>query len=38
MDPPVSGKDSLKSLAIVQAIYESSESNQPVSMDKFLRW
>jgi UDP-N-acetyl-2-amino-2-deoxyglucuronate dehydrogenase len=37
-EPPVSGKDSLKSLAIVLAIYESSKSNLPVNMDEFLRW
>lgn len=35
-EPPVSGKDSLKSLAIVKAIYESSKSNMPVDMDEFL--
>ncbi len=37
-EPPVSGKDSLKSLAIVQAIYESSKTSLPVIMDEFLRW
>ncbi len=35
-EPPVSGKDSLKSLAIVLAIYESSKTNIPVNMDDFL--
>lgn len=35
-EPPVSGKDSLKSLAIVLAIYESSKKNIPVNMDDFL--
>ena len=35
-EPPVSGKESLKSLAIVLAIYESSKSNLPVNMDNFL--
>lgn len=34
--PPVSGKESLKSLAIVLAIYESSKSNISVNMDDFL--
>jgi len=38
LEPPVSGKDSLKSLAIVQAIYESSKSNLPVFMDDFLKF
>ena len=37
-EPPVSGRDSLKSLAIVLAIYESSKSNLPVNMDEFLHW
>lgn len=37
-EPPVSGKDSLKSLAIVLATYESSKSKLPVNMEKFLRW
>lgn len=36
-EPPVSGKESLKSLAIVLAIYESSKSNASVNMDEFLR-
>ncbi len=36
-EPPVSGKESLKSLAIVLAIYESSKSNVPVNMDDFIR-
>ena len=35
-EPPVSGKESLKSLAIVLAIYESSKSDLPVNMDNFL--
>jgi predicted dehydrogenase len=35
-EPPVSGKDSLKSLAIVLAIYESSRMKIPVNMDDFL--
>ncbi len=35
-EPPVSGKESLKSLAIVLAIYKSSKSNVSVNMDDFL--
>lgn len=35
-EPPVSGKESLKSLAIVLAIYESTKSKKPVQMDEFL--
>lgn len=35
-EPPVSGKESLKSLAIVLAIYESSKSKITVNMDEFL--
>lgn len=35
-EPPVSGRESLKSLAIVLAIYKSSELNAPVNMDEFL--
>jgi UDP-N-acetyl-2-amino-2-deoxyglucuronate dehydrogenase len=38
LEPPVSGKDSLKSLAIVLAVYESSKSNLPVHMDDFLKF
>lgn len=36
-EPPVSGKESLKSLAIVLAIYKSAKSNVSVNMDEFLR-
>ena len=36
-EPPVSGRESLKSLSIVLAIYESSKSNVPVYMDDLLR-
>ena len=35
-EPPVSGKESLKSLAIVLAIYESSKRNAPVNMDDIM--
>ena len=35
-EPPVSGKESLKSLAIVLAIYKSSKLHAPVIMDEFL--
>lgn len=35
--PPVTGEESLKSLAIVQAVYESSKTNLPVDFNKFLR-
>lgn len=35
-EPPVSGKESLKSLAIVLAIYESSKTKAPVYMDEFV--
>ncbi len=35
--PPVSGAESLKSLAIVQAIYESSKLNAPVVLDELLK-
>jgi predicted dehydrogenase len=34
--PPVSGKDSLKSLAIVLAIYESAKSNKNIKLDEFV--
>ena len=34
--PPVSGEDSLKSLAIVLAIYESSKSNTEINLDEFI--
>jgi len=34
--PPVSGEESLKSLAIVKAIYESSKTNTVISMDEFI--
>lgn len=36
-EPPVTGKDSLRSLAIVLAIYRSSESDLPVNMDNLLK-
>jgi predicted dehydrogenase len=35
-EPPVSGKDSLKSLAIVLAIYESSRRKLSVNIDDFM--
>ncbi|MCD6598130.1 MAG: Gfo/Idh/MocA family oxidoreductase [Bacteroidales bacterium] len=35
-EPPVSGKDSLKSLAIVLGIYESSKTGLPVDVGKLL--
>jgi predicted dehydrogenase len=35
--PPVSGEESMKSLAIVLAVYESSKTNRPVYMDEFLK-
>ena len=35
--PPVSGEDSLKSLAIVLAIYESSRTNAMVNLDDFSK-
>ena len=35
--PPVSGADSLKSLAIVQAIYESAKTGQAIDMDTFVK-
>lgn len=34
--PPVSGEDSLKSLSIVLAIYESSKLNSVVKLDEFI--
>ncbi len=34
--PPVSGEDSLKSLAIVLAIYESSKLNTEINLDAFI--
>ena len=36
-EPPVPGEESLKSLAIVLAIYESSRSNVSVNMEDFIR-
>ncbi len=36
IEPPVSGKESLKSLAIVMAIYETSKSKHLIRMDEFL--
>ncbi len=35
--PPVSGEESMKSLAIVQAIYESSKLNVPVVLDDLVK-
>ena len=35
-EPPVSGIESLKSLAIVKAIYESSKTNIIINMDDFI--
>ena len=37
-EPPVQGKESLKSLAIVLAIYESSKTNKPVYVDELLKY
>lgn len=37
IEPPVSGHESLKSLAIVMAIYESSKTNQSINMDEFIK-
>ncbi len=34
--PPLSGEDSLKSLAIVLAIYKSSKLNTEINLDKFI--
>jgi predicted dehydrogenase len=36
-EPPVTGRDSLDSLAIVLAIYESSKTNSVVSLDEFMK-
>ncbi len=36
-EPPVSGWESLKSLAIVLAIYESSKLDIPINMDDFMK-
>ncbi len=36
-DPPISGPEALKSLAIVLAIYESSKSNSAINLQEFLR-
>lgn len=36
-EPPVSGSDSLKSLAIVLAVYESAKTKKEIAMDAFLR-
>ncbi len=35
-DPPVTGEEALKSLAIVKAVYASAETNLPASIDKIL--
>ncbi len=35
-EPPVSGSDSLKSLAIVLAVYKSAKTNTEIKMDDFL--
>jgi len=34
--PPLSGQEAIKSLAIVLAIYESSKSNQPILLNEFM--
>jgi predicted dehydrogenase len=34
--PPLSGEEAMKSLAIVLAIYESSKTNQPVLLNEFM--
>jgi predicted dehydrogenase len=36
-NPPVSGEESMKALAIVLAIYESSKTNMPVILDDFIK-
>jgi predicted dehydrogenase len=36
-EPPVSGVEALKSLAIVLAVYESSRTNRQVLLDEFVR-
>lgn len=36
-DPPVSGTDSLKSLAFVAGLYKSAETGQPVSVEKLIK-
>ncbi len=36
-DPPVAGRDSLDSLAIVLAIYESSKTNRVINLDEFMK-
>lgn len=35
--PPVSGKESVKSLAIVKAIYESAKNNANINLDEFIK-
>lgn len=37
IQPPISGEESLKSLAIVLAIYESSKLNSPINLSEFLK-
>jgi predicted dehydrogenase len=34
--PPLSGQEAMKSLAIILAIYESSKTNQPVLLNEFM--
>ena len=36
-NPPIAGEESLKSLAIILAIYESSRTNMPVILDEFIQ-
>ena len=36
-EPPISGEESLKALAIVLAIYESSKTNMPVNLEDFMK-
>ena len=36
-DPPVTGRESLDSLAIVLAIYKSSKTNSVINLDEFMK-
>ena len=36
-EPPVTGQESLKSLAIVEAVYKSSKTGVPVKMSDLLK-
>jgi predicted dehydrogenase len=35
--PPIAGEESIKSLAIILAIYESSKTNMPVKLEDFIK-